>query len=126
MVVLERQARRPEPLDRRPQAITDLRFWLWRGSMALKVVGIGGTTRDNSSSERALRTALAAAEKYGAETELFAADALDLPDTAVRSDKARHLVKALARCDAVIIASPGYHGAVRPGQERTGLRRRPA
>jgi hypothetical protein len=126
MVVLERQARRPEPLDRRPQAITDLRFWLWRGSMALKVVGIGGTTRDNSSSERALRTALAAAEKYGAETELFAADALDLPDAAVRSDKARHLVKALARCDAVIIASPGYHGAVRPGQERTGLRRRPA
>jgi hypothetical protein len=71
-----------------------------------------------------------AAEKYGAETELFAADALDLPmympDAAVRSDKARHLVKALARCDAVIIASPGYHGAVRPGQERTGLRRRPA
>jgi FMN reductase len=110
MVVLERQARRPEPLDRRPQAITDLRFWLWRGSMALTVVGIGGTTRDNSSSERALRTALAAAEKYGAETELFAADALDLPmympDAAVRSDKARHLVKALARCDAVIITGP--------------------
>jgi FMN reductase len=82
--------------------------------MGVTVVGIGGTTRGNSSSERALRTALAAAEKYGAETELFAADALDLPmyvpDTAVRTDKARHLVDALARCDAVIIASPGYHG----------------
>ena len=82
--------------------------------MAVTVVGIGGTTRGNSSSERALRAALAAAEEHGAETELFAADALDLPmyvpDTTVRTNKARHLVDALARCDAVIIASPGYHG----------------
>jgi FMN reductase len=98
--------------------------------MALKVVGIGGTTRDNSSSKRALRTAVPRPRNMARKQNLFATDALDLPmympDAAVRSDKARHLVKALARCDAVIIAPPGYHGAVRPGQERTGLRRRPA
>jgi FMN reductase len=82
--------------------------------MAVMVVGIGGTTRNSSSSERALRTALAAAERHGAQTELFAAEALDLPmyapGAAERTDKARRLVDALAKCDAVIIASPGYHG----------------
>jgi FMN reductase len=82
--------------------------------MAVTVVGIGGTTRIDSSSERALRTALAAAERHGATTELFAAESLDLPmyvpDAAVRTDKARRLIDALAKCDAVIIASPGYHG----------------
>jgi FMN reductase len=82
--------------------------------MTVTVVGIGGTTRSNSSSEWALRAALAAAERHGAETELFAAEALDLPmyvpDAPLRTDKARHLIGALARCDAVIIASPGYHG----------------
>jgi len=33
-----------------------------------------------------------------------------VPDATLRTDKARRLIGALAGCDAVIIASPGYHG----------------
>jgi FMN reductase len=80
------------------------------------IVGLGGTLRDGSSSERALRYALAAAEGLGACTELFAARALDLPmysvDRSQRSSAAIDLVNALARADGVIIATPGYHGGI--------------
>ena len=41
------------------------------------IVGMGGTTRPNSSSERALRACLGAVERLGARTQIFAADALD-------------------------------------------------
>jgi FMN reductase len=80
------------------------------------IVGLGGTLRDGSSSERALRYALAAAEGLGARTELFAARALDLPmysvDRSQRSSAAQDLVNTLARADGVIIATPGYHGGI--------------
>lgn len=82
---------------------------------AVTIVGIGGTTRADSSSERALRVALRGAEERGAHTELFAADALDLPmyqpDAADRTENALRLVDALLRADGLIVASPGYHGA---------------
>ena len=43
------------------------------------IVGIGGTTRQSSSSERALRFALDCAAAAGAQTELLGARHLDLP-----------------------------------------------
>jgi len=80
------------------------------------IVGLGGTLSDSSSSERALRHALAAAEARGARTELFSARALDLPmyatDRSQRSSVAIALVDALAHADGVIIATPGYHGGI--------------
>jgi FMN reductase len=80
------------------------------------VVGLGGTLSDSSSSERALRYALAVADGLGARTQLFAAQALDLPmytvDRSQRSSAAKALVDALARADGVIIATPGYHGGI--------------
>jgi FMN reductase len=80
------------------------------------IVGLGGTLSDSSSSERALRHALTAAAGQGARTQLFAAQALDLPmytvDRSQRSSAAIALVDALARADGVIIATPGYHGGI--------------
>ncbi|MCV0395565.1 MAG: NAD(P)H-dependent oxidoreductase [Rhizobiaceae bacterium] len=80
------------------------------------IVGIGGTTRIGSSSEAALRCALASAEMLGATTELFCGPLLDLPmydpSNEHRSLSARRLVQSLRRADGVIIATPSYHGAL--------------
>jgi len=80
------------------------------------IVGLGGTLSEASSSERALRYALAAAAAQGARTKLFAAQALDLPmytvDRSRRTPAAIALVDALAEADGVIVATPAYHGGI--------------
>lgn len=78
------------------------------------VVGIGGTSRPNSSSELALRACLDRAAALGAETVLFSGDALDLPlyGAGTLPPKANALVESLRRCDGLILASPSYHGAI--------------
>jgi FMN reductase len=81
------------------------------------IVGIGGTTRDGSSTEKALRYALAMCEKEGATTAIFTGQQLatlpmyapELPD---RTDVAQALIKELRASDGVIVASPGYHGTI--------------
>jgi FMN reductase len=82
----------------------------------LLVVGIGGTTRNRSSTERSLRIALSAAERLGASTVLLGAADLDLPmyapERPERTPKARRLIDVLRRSDGVIVASPGYHGTL--------------
>jgi FMN reductase len=78
------------------------------------VVGIGGTLRDGSTSERALRLALAEAARLGAKTQIFAGQSLNLPhyDTIERTERATSLVEALRTADGVIIATPSYHGSI--------------
>lgn len=81
------------------------------------VVGIGGTTRPGSSTETALRAALRHAEELGAVTQLFGGDALAAlpgysPEEKERTEGQTALVEAVRRADAVIFASPGYHGGV--------------
>lgn len=81
------------------------------------VVGIGGTTRTVSSTDRALRTALQAAEEAGARTFLFDGTFLShLPHFAVenreRNEQQRQFVEMVRKSDGVIVASPGYHGGV--------------
>ena len=80
------------------------------------IVGLGGTTRPGSSTEQALRFALAAAAALGAATELIAGPALVLPmfapESPQRTPEAQHLVSLLRRADGVILASPGYHGSI--------------
>ena len=80
------------------------------------VVGIGGTTRPGSSTERALDMALRAAGAHGVETLAFGGAALAaLPlytPGAVRLPGEIALVDAVRRASGVIIASPGYHGSV--------------
>jgi FMN reductase len=84
--------------------------------MAVNVVGIGGSLRADSQSERALRIALDGAERAGAKTTLITGADLVLPfyDPAVpeRSPAAYRLVEELRNADGVVLVSPGYHGTV--------------
>ena len=81
------------------------------------VVGIGGTTRAASSTERALSFALRGAENAGARTHLFGGTFLHslphyAPETEQRTDEQLELIETVRAADAVIIATPGYHGGV--------------
>jgi FMN reductase len=81
------------------------------------IVGIGGTTRPGSSTENALRSALGFAEAMGARTQLFGGEFLSTldvfsPEQHERSPDQRAIVEAVRQADAVIFASPGYHGGV--------------
>ncbi|GAA3460281.1 NADPH-dependent FMN reductase [Saccharothrix longispora] len=84
--------------------------------MTVTVVGIGGSLRSNSQSERAMRIALAGAADAGAKVVEVAGPDLVLPfyDPSVpgRPDNARRLVEALRVADGVVLVSPGYHGTV--------------
>ncbi len=63
------------------------------------IVGLGGTTRPGSSSEKALAVSLRAAEQSGARTVMIAGPELELPmyapEKKERSDAARKLVDFL-------------------------------
>ncbi|MCV7157881.1 NADPH-dependent FMN reductase [Mycolicibacterium brisbanense] len=80
------------------------------------VVGLGGTLRARSSTERALRYCLESVQRHGGEVRMFAGPDLELPmyepQSLARTPAALELVKALRDADAVVVASPGYHGAV--------------
>jgi len=80
------------------------------------IVGIGGTTRPGSTTERALGVALAHAEAMGCETQLLGSLAMPTepydPARSGRSPQAQALVAALRRADGVIIATPSYHGGI--------------
>ncbi|HVM06908.1 MAG TPA: NAD(P)H-dependent oxidoreductase [Acidimicrobiales bacterium] len=84
--------------------------------MGILVVGLGGTTRADSSTEKALRASLDAVERSGAETVLFGAVDLDLPmyapERSARTPNAHRLIEALRASAGVIVASPGYHGTL--------------
>jgi FMN reductase len=80
------------------------------------VVGLGGTLRSNSSTERALRHCLAAVEQQGGRTKLYCGADIELPmynpHDPARTREAIQLIEALREADAVIVGSPGYHGGV--------------
>lgn len=81
------------------------------------VVGIGGTGRPGSTTERALELALRAAEHDGAEVHLLGGAFLSglplyLPQHTHRDANARELLALVARADGVIVASPCYHGGI--------------
>ena len=80
------------------------------------IVGLGGTTRVGSTSERALQLALAHARSLGCETLAFTGSGLPAEiydaDRPERSDAALALVDALRRADGVLIATPAYHGGL--------------
>jgi FMN reductase len=84
----------------------------------LKVVGIGGTLRENSTSLGALRRSLASAEEAGAEVELLDLNELRLPmyEPGKRLDEydenARRLVGAIHGADALLVSTAAYHGTL--------------
>jgi len=84
--------------------------------MTVHVVGLGGSLRADSQSERALRIALDGAAAAGAKTTTISGEELVLPfyDPGLprRDDGARRLVETLRGADGVLLVSPGYHGTV--------------
>jgi FMN reductase len=84
----------------------------------LRVVGIGGTLREASSSLGALRRALEAAKETGAETELLDLRELNLPmyESGRPLDdygpEVRRLVEAMRAADALILSTAAYHGTL--------------
>lgn len=80
------------------------------------VVGLGGTLRTNSSTERVLRYCLESIERQGGRTEIYSGADLDMPmyspHELERTPQARKLVDSLRSADAVVVSSPGYHGGV--------------
>ena len=81
------------------------------------VVGIGGTIGGPSSTERALRIAVAAAGSEGLKTQIFGGAELAKlplynPKAAKRTLEEREFVEAVRNASALIIASPGYHGNI--------------
>jgi FMN reductase len=79
------------------------------------IIGIGGTTRPNSSSEAALRLALDYAAESGAGVEAVCGPSLNLPMYDVadlqRDANASRLVELLRRADGIILSTPSYHGS---------------
>lgn len=81
------------------------------------VVGIGGTLRPQSSSERALGVSLEAARAAGARTQLIAGSELSFPPYEIgvpRGSDTQHYISSLRQCDGLIIACPSYHAGI-PG-----------
>jgi len=81
------------------------------------IVGLGGTVRAGSSTEKALICALKAAEAKGAATRLLGGAFLSgLPIFDPRPGEVNEAQQALAdairAADGVIVASPGYHGSI--------------
>jgi FMN reductase len=80
------------------------------------IVGIGGTLRLGSSTERAVAICLAEAAREGARTVLV--KGVDLlfphynPDDVSRTEQAKNFVELIRQCDGLIVGSPGYHGSI--------------
>ena len=81
------------------------------------IVGIGGSPRASSTSERLAARALELASGWGAETELFdgpfiAGLPLFNPFSPDRTADERRFIAAVRRCDGLIVSTPGYHGSL--------------
>jgi FMN reductase len=80
------------------------------------IVGLGGTTRAGSSTQRALSTALDAAKQKGADTLLLCGSDLDLPaytpGAGTLAQGAQRIVAEIRRADGIILGTPGYHGGI--------------
>lgn len=81
------------------------------------IVGIGGTTRPGSSSERLVGLVLNETARLGATTRLFGG--MDLarlphfaPENSVRTEEQAEFVEAVRAADGLVIGTPGYHGGV--------------
>jgi FMN reductase len=81
------------------------------------IVGLGGTSRPESSTERWLSIALEAAERQGARVVRFsgptlAALPLYAPEDTARNDLQRDLVATVRQADGLILATPAYHAGI--------------
>ena len=81
------------------------------------IVGLGGTPRPGSSTERALIHALGAAAAAGARTKIFGGEFMERlphfnPGPDGPSAEQAELAQAVREADGIILATPGYHGSL--------------
>ena len=81
------------------------------------ILGLGGTPKPNSSTERALEIALKAAARAGAETQIFGGTRLAqlplyLTESAENNACAADFIDLVRAADGLIVASPSYHGTI--------------
>ncbi len=82
-----------------------------------RILALGGTHRAGSSTEMAMRAVARHCQEHGAQIEIIAGPELaDFPifGTAASETHARghELAMAAYGADAILIASPGYHGGI--------------
>ncbi|MDX2097837.1 MAG: NAD(P)H-dependent oxidoreductase [Leptolyngbyaceae cyanobacterium bins.59] len=83
----------------------------------VKIVGIGGSLRAGSYSQRALETALERIHALGAEVELIDLRLLNLPfcdggDAYPAYPDVAKLQETVKTADGIILATPEYHGSI--------------
>ncbi len=81
----------------------------------VKIVGIGGSLRENSSSQQALKLALQRVEALGAEVAILDLRKLELPFCNGSNEypdypDVERLRKTVMAADGLILATPEYHG----------------
>ncbi|HEX5378336.1 MAG TPA: NAD(P)H-dependent oxidoreductase [Phenylobacterium sp.] len=81
------------------------------------ILGLGGTVRANSSTEKALAVALRAVEAAGARTRLLGGEFLAglplfNPGPGGPTPEQLMLADAVRDADGIIVATPGYHGSL--------------
>lgn len=81
----------------------------------IRVIGLGGSMKEESTSRMALQVALDAAEESGAEVELFDVREMNLPMYTPGMDappEAVRLSRAACSAQGLIWSSPLYHGTI--------------
>lgn len=83
----------------------------------ISIVGLGGTVRPNSSSERALSKAMAAAEGAGAKTIMYGGEFLARLPHYNPAEPGEHaersaFLDSIRTADGIIVSTPGYHGSI--------------
>ena len=77
---------------------------------------MGGSTRPESTTERALAMVAEGARTAGADVDVICGRELMLPiydtETDERVSGAVRLVEAVRRADGLVLVSPGYHGSI--------------
>ena len=81
------------------------------------ILGLGGTARPASTSERALAIALDEVERLGGETRLLGGAFIGqlpmyAPEQQDRTAAEREFTSLVLRCDGFVVATPGYHGTL--------------
>ena len=82
-----------------------------------RIVGIGGTQRPGSSTEKLVASLLEICRSHGAETRLFGGAELTAlphydPYDRNRTAEEAEFIDAVRQADGIVIASPSYHGGV--------------
>src|SRR6185503_8132457 len=80
--------------------------------MALNVLGVAGSMRNGSYSLQALKIGLEHAKKQGAEVRLIQAALPAYDPNAQATPELERATEAVTWADAIIIASPDYHGSM--------------